>query len=316
MAENKGFALARYRRRFSVDGVACELILWSRLTGLFSELRVAGRLAASDHTPATGADATRNHRLSATLSDGTSLEVEAGYISWLNVGIAARRNGELVHESHPGRRIAMPEVAAKMAHDPGIDMTAYRRNKVPIMVDIALGLLFYVVAKLTDLSTAALVGAAAGISLVVVQRFVKVDLVGGLALFGVAMLLISAGLAILFQDDMAVKMRTTIVGLISSALFLADGLLGGNRLGKGLARYLPYKDIDPARLGIGMGVLGMVMAGLNYGVARLASTDVWLFYTTFVDFVLIMVLIFAVFRFARRKRIAAGAGAESGLPTP
>jgi intracellular septation protein A len=299
--ENKGLAIARYRRRFTLNGVPCEVTLWSRLTGLFTVLRVAGECAASDHTPATGPAATRNHHLCASLPDGTCFEVEAGYISWWTVGVAVRREGKIVHESHPGRRIAMPEAAAKMARDPGMDMSAYKRNRVPIMVDIGLGLLFFAVAKRTDLSTAALVGAAAGIALVAAQRYVKVDLVGGLALFGVLMLLVSAGLAILFQDDMAVKMRTTIVGLISSTLFLGDGLLGGNRLGKGLARYLPYKDIDPGRLGIGMGVLGLIMAALNYGVARLASTDVWLFYSTFVDFALVMVLIFAVLRFARRK---------------
>jgi intracellular septation protein A len=289
-----------------MDGLPCEVTFWSRLTGLFTELRVAGQLVASDHTSPTGADATRNHRLAANLPDGSSFEVEAGYISWWNVAVAVRR-GELVHESHPGRRIAMPEAAAKMARDPAVDMGAYQRNKAPLMVDLALGLLFFAVAKLTDLKTAALVAAAAGIALVIAQRFVKVDLVGGLALFGVLMLLVSAGLAILFQDDMAVKMRTTIVGLISSILFLGDGLLGGNRLGKGLARYLPYKDIDPGRLGIGMGVLGLVMAALNYAVAKLASTDAWLFYNIFGDFVLGLLLFFAVLRFARGRPVMGGA---------
>jgi hypothetical protein len=43
------------------------------------------------------------------------------------------------------------------------------------------------------------------------------------------------------------------------------------------------------------------MAGLNYAVARFASTDVWLFYTTFVDFFLVMLLILVVFSFARGK---------------
>ena len=55
-----------------------------------------------------------------------------------------------------------------------------------------------------------------------------------------------------------VKMRSTIVGLISAALFLGDGLLGGNRLGRGMARYLPYNDIDPGRLALGVGLLGLV----------------------------------------------------------
>jgi intracellular septation protein A len=301
MAENKGFWLARYRRRFTLDGVPCEVAIWSRLDGLFSELRVAGTAVAADHTPMSGAEAARNHRLAGTLPDGSAFEVEAGYLNWWNVGIAVRRDGRLVHESHPGRRIAMPERAARMARDPGIDMSSYQRNKVPIVVDIALGLLFFAVAKLTDLSTAAIVAAAAGLALVVVQRFVTVDLIGGLALFGVFILLVSAGLAIAFQDDMAVKMRTTIVGLISAALFLGDGLLGGNRLGRGLARYLPYKDIDAGRLAVGIGLVGLLMAGLNYGVAKLASTDVWLFYTTFVDFFLVFLLLFQVFRYARRK---------------
>lgn len=184
---------------------------------------------------------------------------------------------------------------------PGYDPGVLDRNKIPILVDVGLGLLFYVVAKLTDLSTAALVGAGAGIALVVVQRFVKVDLVGGLALFGVFMLLISAGLALLFQDDMAVKMRTSIVGVISAILFLGDGLLGGNRLGKALCRYLPYSDLDPGRLAVGMGVVGLLMAGLNYVVANIASTDVWLFYSTFVDFILMMGLIVLVFRYARGR---------------
>jgi intracellular septation protein A len=49
-----------------------------------------------------------------------------------------------------------------------------------------------------------------------------------------------------------------------------------------------------------MGLLGLVMAALNTAVALLASTDVWLFYTTFLDMPLIFLMIFAVFRYARR----------------
>jgi intracellular septation protein A len=289
----------RYRRRFMLDGVACEVMMRVDVAGLHSELRVAGDTQASDVTPTMGPDATRNHLLCGTLANGERFEVEAGYISWVSVGIAVRRGEAVVHESHPGRRIAYPKSSAKMASNPGTDISRYKANKVPITVDIVLGILFFVIAKLTDLSTAAIVGAGLGLALLVVQRFVKVDLLGGLALFGVFLLLISAGLAILFQNDMAIKMRGTFVGTISAALFVGDGLLGGNRLGKGLTRYLPYTDIDPGRLAIGMGVLGLVMAGLNYVVAVLASTDVWLFYTTLVDFFLVMLMIMLVFRYAR-----------------
>jgi len=292
---------ARYRRRFTVQGLACEVIFRFGLARARTELLVAGEIRAEDSTPVMGPDSTRNHHLATTLPDGSTMEVEAGYISWVNVGIAVQVNGAPVHESHPGRRIAYPESARKMASDTNVDMSRYKANKVPLLVDIGLGILFYVLAKLTDLTTAALAGAVIGLALVVVQRFVKVDLLGGLAMFGVVMLLLSAALALIFQDDMAVKMRSTILGSISAVLFLGDGLLGGNRLGKGMLRYLPYTDLDSGRLAIGLGLLGLVMAGLNYGVALYASTDVWLFYSTFVDFVLAAGLTMLVFRYARGR---------------
>jgi intracellular septation protein A len=174
----------------------------------------------------------------------------------------------------------------------------WQRNKWSIFADIALGLLFFAVAKATDLTTAALVGAAAGLALVVVQRFVKVDLLGGLALFGVLMLLISAGFSIAFQDDWAVKMKSTLLGLFTATLFLSDGLFNrGRYFGQRMARYL-MQPVEPQRLTIGMGVLGAVMASLNYGVAKWFSTDVWLTYSTFGDTALVMLLFFAVLRFA------------------
>ncbi len=323
-----------YKRRFATGRHRIEVITRARSNALASELSIDGVPFAWDETPAFGPEAVRNHLLRATLPDGRQLEVEAGYISLWSIGIAARLDGEPIHESHPGRTIAYPEKYRDVAatsqartigeamresvtagsgglHAKGYDPGQIARNKVPIMVDIALGVLFFVVAKLTDLTTAALVGAAAGLALVVLQRFVKADLLGGLALFGVVMLLISAGLALAFQDDMAVKMRSTIVGTISAVLFLGDGLLGGNRLGKGLTRYLPYSDIDPGRLAFGMGILGLVMAALNYLVAELASTDVWLFYTTFVDFFVVMLLILLVFSFARGKLFPPRAKADA-----
>ena len=69
-------------------------------------------------------------------------------------------------KGHPGRTIAMPESARKMMSATGksgdYDSGVWKRNRIPIGVDIALGLLFFMVAKLTDLTTAALVGAGRG----------------------------------------------------------------------------------------------------------------------------------------------------------
>jgi intracellular septation protein A len=187
----------------------------------------------------------------------------------------------------------------------------WQRNKPSLIADLSLGALFFVVAKLTDLTTAALVGAAAGLALVVIQRFVKVDLLGGLALFGVVMLLVSAGFSLAFEDDWAVKMKSTAIGLLVAALFLFDGLRQGRYLGRRLARYVPYPDVDPGRLAIGMGMMGLVMALLNYAVARSFSTDIWLYYSTFGDTVLAMVLVLAAMRYARTGRVPVAAPVNS-----
>ncbi|HVF83875.1 MAG TPA: septation protein IspZ [Sphingomicrobium sp.] len=304
---DRGPRIWLYKRPFRVGFHEGVVLLEARLGGLFSSLWLDGEQVAEDATPASGEEAARNHRLTAILPDGKSLDVEAGYISWSNVGIAVCVAGELEHESHPGRRIALPERAARMVTQvgrdgqPAYDPDKLRRNKVPIAVDIATGLLFFILAKLTDLKTAALVGAGVGLALVAAQRFVKVDLIGGLALFGVVMLLISAGFAVAFEDDELIKQRSTIVGLIGAACFLFDGLLlKGRRLGHGINRYLAYTDVDERRLAIGMGLSGATMASANYLVVKLVSTEVWLFYTTFGDIPLSVGLVLLAIKWARR----------------
>ena len=303
-----GRRLWLYKRPFRL-GVEheCWLLVESRMSGLTSRLFVDGEEVASDRTPVSGAEAVRNHWLAAVLPDGRRLEVEAGYINWWNVGIAAYLDGRLVHESHPGRRIAFPAKLAKAMReqnkdgDPAYDPGKLKRNKVPILVDLACMLLFFVVAKLTDLTTAALVGAAVGLALVVAQRFVRVDLVGGMMLFGVFMLLLSAGFALAFEDEEIIKQRSTIIGLIGACCFLFDGLvLKGRKLGAAMDRYMAYTDIDVRRLAIGMGLVGLFMAGSNWVAVKLLSTDAWLIYTTFLDLPLSFVLLLVMINWARK----------------
>lgn len=302
-----GFVLWTYRRPFRIADLHGLVLLQSGIKGLASTLLIDGQAVAQDFTAASGPDSVRTHLLRAALPDNRPVEVEAGYNSWLNTGIAVRVDGALVYESHPGKPVALPASVQKMMTQttadgkPAIDYSRLKDNRYAIAVDIALGILFFVVAKLFDLPTAALVGAGAGIALVIAQRFIKVDILGGLALFGIVMLLISAGFAIAFQDDEIIKMRSTIVGTIGAVAFLGDGLLlGGRRLGKALSGYMAYADIDPKRLSIAMGSVGLVMALLNLIVARLASTDVWLFYTTFVDIFLSMALLLYGINWSRR----------------
>jgi len=179
----------------------------------------------------------------------------------------------------------------------------WQRNKWTIAVDLGMALLFFVVGKLSEsLVTPALVCAGVGLALIVVQRFVKVDLLGGLALFGVAVLCVSAAFAWYFQDDWAVKMRSTIVGGAVAVVMFADAIFNrGGYFGARLARFMP-NPIDHRRMAAGLATLGVVMATVNWAVAKAFSKDIWLAYTSFGDVALSVLLAMAVIRFAELKR--------------
>ncbi|WRH77087.1 MAG: septation protein IspZ [Sphingobium sp.] len=306
-----GLRIWSYRCKFEVDGLPCQLDFRSGFKGSLSLLSIAGIEHGWDNTPVQGPEAARNHKIRAQLPSGKQIEVEAGCFNWWSIAIAVRVDGELVHESHPGQKIEMPERARKMLvsesgdgeQDPAYDLDKLKANRIPIGVDIILGLLFFVIGKYVGLTEAALFGAAAGITLMIVQRITKIDLLGGLASFGIIMLLLSAGFAWFFQDDQWVKQRSTIVGLIGATAFVTDGLLGGKWLGKGLSRYVAYSDIIPARLSLAMGVVGVVMAALNWMVARTFSTDIWLFYTTFLDFLLVFLMALVAVQWSRGRKL-------------
>lgn len=174
-----------------------------------------------------------------------------------------------------------------------------KKNAPAIITDILLGVAFFIVAKLTDLTTAAFFGVGAGIALIIVQRFLKtIDLLGGLALFGIFMLGISAVFAASFDDEMIIKLRTSILGGFSGVLFLFDGLvLKGRILGQRLLRYMPADGVKPHRLAIGIAAVTIVTAMVNLVLAVYAHEDVWLFYTTFGDIILAALLFGVVGRY-------------------
>lgn len=187
--------------------------------------------------------------------------------------------------------------AAQHSPDPSVEQ--WRRNRLPVLVDIASGILFFIFAKLFGLTAAALVGAALALVLVLAERWSGKDLTGGLVLFGVAMSLLSAGLALAFQTDEAVKWRSTMVGALAAAVFLSDALVNrGQWLGRALTRYVPFA-VDPRRIALGMGLGGLVLAGANLAATRLLSTDHWLIYRTVFDDLLAFVLTLLAMAWAR-----------------
>jgi intracellular septation protein A len=307
-----------YKRAFQIDDINGEVRTVVSFAEMTSTLLINGVAVANDSfVMQRDSRVFRNNYVSHTLADGRVLTAEAGYAGWWKTQIAVRINGVLRYESQPGAVIQWPQLIgktlekdatlspedeARMQAEEARAREQFRRNKPSLFFDIAMALLFYVVAKYTNLTTAALVSAGAGIIGAIVQRITKIDLLGGLAAFGIVMSLITAGFAWAFQDDDMVKMRSTILGLLTAGLFLADGLFGGRFLGKRLVRYMPHPETSAARLAVGLGLLGVFMAVMNYAVAKIFSTDAWLFYTTFLDTALVMVLGFVVIKYAQPKQ--------------
>ena len=303
-----------YRRPFSAQGENFIVLIEAGFTGWRSRLMIGHQELVRDETILLGtAFDCRNHRLCHTLPDGSQLEVEIGYLNWFNTGIRVSINGILVHESHPGREILFLTRVRKASlgnkseqevqEQRQRDAAQWALNRPSLIVDIALGLLFFAVSKVTgNLTTAALVGAVAGLTVVLVQRFVKVDLLGGLAMFGVFTLLLSAGFSLWSQDERMVQLKGSILGVLVSSLILGDALFNrGRYFGARLARYLIGMTVDARRLSLGIAMLGLIMAGLNLLATQWLSKDAWLIYTTFVDAPLAMVLGLLVFRFARQE---------------
>lgn len=300
--------IADDKRPFSIDGVGYVARIQASMTR--QSMRVLhGEAVIAEDAITFAIDGTRNLVARATLPDGRILEVEAGYINWITVAIAVRLDGVLIHESHPGKVIRWPDAFSIDPSDPAdiakINAQAeqasrFKRNLPSLLTDIGLGVVFFFVGSHYGLVTAAVVGAIAGVILWIVQKITRIDLLGGLAVFGIVISIISAAFAVVFQDPKIVQMRTTIIGLFVAALFLGDGVLfKGKFLGARLERYLP-PNTDAARLAIGIGALGAFMAGSNAAVTELFSEEQWLFYTTFLDTPLAIALGFGVMAWARK----------------
>ena len=240
------------------------------------------------------------------------VEVSVGYISWWSVGVEVREGNEIIYASHPGKDINFAE--KKLEKLTSFEQSdedkeqlqqqskKWQKNKHSLIADIGLGIAFFVVAKVTgDLTTAALVGVALGLALVVIQRFVKVDLLGGFAVFGTIMLLISGLFSIIFQSEYIVQIKGSIMSVLSASVFFADGLFrNGRYFGPRFERYL-NSPVEHQFFVLGLGGIALMMSALNYSIATYMTKDFWLTYTTFFDTPLYMIMFFILIWRAGKK---------------
>ena len=319
-----------YIRPFSYRGEDYVVELAAHLTRNVSRLWRGDELPDEQSVQHMDGIQTTVHALPADAGEDTRVEV--GFVNWWSVGIVVLQGEDTLYETHPGKNVRVLEgllqgtamssmtSQADSCHEPetGPDRAAgshlsvaqmvesnrskWERNKYSIYADMALGALFFLVGKFTeDLALAAIIGAAAGLALVVVQRFVKVDLLGGFAVFGTIMLLISAGFSLALQDDYWVQMKSTVLGIFTASLFMIDGVVRqGAYFGARIERYMPM-PLHHGRIATGISLTGLVMAYGHYLVAENFSEGFWLTYTTFLDIPVSMAMFYAVVYWARKK---------------
>ena len=294
-----------YSRPFTFHGHSCEVTVTLTGSETISSLYVDDFLVDEQAIKYIDGLTTFVHPLKS--SSRYEAKVESGYFNGWNIGIAVIVNGRVVHESHPGEDLRygealMDNLNGMKENVADAEESKWEQNKYSIYADLGLGALFFIVGKVTgDLVLAAVVGGVTGLGLIVLQRFVKVDLLGGFAVFGTIMLGISTAFSLILQDSYWVQMKGTALGLFTAALFMADGLFRqGVYFGARFERYMPG-SLHHNRLAIGMSLMGILSAGGNYFVAENFSEDFWLTYTTFLDFPIIMVSFFVILRWARKS---------------
>ena len=295
-----------YLRPFNFHGYECLVRVTLTLSKVTSSLYANKRLLDEQSISYAEGTTTFIHSLKAL--DKSEAQVESGYFNWWNIGIAVIEDGQIVYESHPGKDVRYGEQLVEKLYGNSSDninhqKNKWRENKYSVYADLVLGALFFIVGKITgDLVFATMVGVVAGLSLILLQRFVKVDLLGGFAVFGTIMLLISGIFSLILQDEYWVQMKGTLLGLMVALVFFLDGVFRqGAYFGARCERYLPGGALHHNRLGIGMSFTGVFGALSNYFVAENFSEDFWLTYTTFLDLPIFIVLFLLVLRWSREK---------------
>ncbi|MDP2560915.1 hypothetical protein [Psychrobium sp. 1_MG-2023] len=308
-------SLWTYKRPFQYDGDDYEVKYSCSLTTYTSQLFCNGTLVDECTHQFQGGFKVVVHKLQPSSQSNNKTKaatVSVGYFSWLSVGIEVREGSDLIYESHPGKDINFATKKFENLEDSdnsleSIEKTKlqseqWQKNKPSILADIGIGAAFFIVAKVTgDLTIAAFTGVFLGLALVITQRFVKVDLLGGFAVFGTIMLLISAIFSIVFQSEYLVQLKGTFMGLISASVMIVDGIFNkGGYFGTRFERYV-NTPIEHRYFVIGLALIGLCMAGMNYSVATQLSEAQWLTYDTFIETPIYLVMFFILVWRAGKK---------------
>ncbi|HRD76323.1 MAG TPA: hypothetical protein PK264_10330 [Hyphomicrobiaceae bacterium] len=219
---------------------------------------------------------------------GGPLTFQTAPRTWLSYGLRVLRGETIVHQSHADPFALLPtmlKVTGFGTSEVGKAQVAASKQYYPAMaVDFAMGVILYFAAGFMSLRDVAILGAALIFAVQfaewILDRLLgrKTNLTGGLSVLGVFFLLLSAGFAWLVDNDLAIQLKSSILGLISAAVLAVDAIYDGRYIGVRIARFFTFIEIDPRRFS---GLSALVAAGqstLSAAIALFLSKNAWLFY--------------------------------------
>lgn len=220
--------------------------------------------------------------------NGGPLAFRSAPRTFYSYGFEVAGDGGTIHRSHPepfGALAAMQKLSNFGNSADGKRQAEKSRELYPALAtDFAVGMMLYFAAGYMSLRNVAILGAAVMLSLMVVDwaadRLLsrKLNLTAGLSGLGVLMLLLSAGFAWLVDNDLAIQLKSSVLGLIAALLFAIDAMLGGRYLGERTVRYITFVDLDPRRFSSGTAIVTAGQSLLSGSIALWLSRDTWLFY--------------------------------------
>lgn len=184
---------------------------------------------------------------------------------------------------------------------------------VQIAADYGPLLVFFGVYFATDILTATAALVAASLVALVVS-WLAVRRVPWLPLLAAVVLTIFGGLTLLFEDDLFIKIKPTIVQLLFAAALLGGLAIRKIWLKMVIGRALRMPDEAWRTLTIRFAVFFTVMALANEVVWRSFSTDFWVTFDTFGQMGITFAFIASQFPFISRHYIEDGEESEEDRP--
>jgi intracellular septation protein A len=244
---------------------------------------------------------------------GGRLTFRTGPRNLYSYGLEVTHDGAVVYRSHPEPFAALASILKISTFGSSVEgkLQAEKGKEVypALAADICVSVLLYFAAGYMGLRDVAILGAAVVLALMLADWSAerafsrKLNLSGGLSALGVLMLLLSAAFAWLVDNELAIMLKSSVLGLIGAALLATDAMLGGKYIGKRMSQYITFMDLDPRRFSWGSAMAAAGQSLLSGAIALGLSRDTWLLYRHWVGPALGFTLGALVLWKSRRKSV-------------